>query len=230
MYNRSARFYDLLYEWKDYQSEVSYLRDIIKHHAPEARTILDVACGTGEHAKFLKTDYLIEGIDLESEFLEIARAKNPECKWHQGNMIDFDLGKQFDVVMCLFSSIGFIQMLDNVTKVLANFVRHKTPCGIILVEPWLEPSAWLVGNTYMTTSAKEGIKICRMALNEKEGSLSKFTHHYLVADQCGVQYFSETHLMGLFTSDEMNQAFSAANLNTIFDSQGLNGMGLYIGR
>jgi ubiquinone/menaquinone biosynthesis C-methylase UbiE len=30
----------------------------------KARQILDVACGTGEHAKFLKRHYAVDGIDL----------------------------------------------------------------------------------------------------------------------------------------------------------------------
>jgi len=49
----SAELYDAIYSFKNYSGECDRLRSLINQFAPGARTILDVACGTGEHAKFL---------------------------------------------------------------------------------------------------------------------------------------------------------------------------------
>ncbi|HAC47334.1 MAG TPA: SAM-dependent methyltransferase, partial [Chloroflexi bacterium] len=50
MYDKSARIYDLLYVGsgiKDYPAEAAELHRIIQEACPTAKTLLDVACGTG---------------------------------------------------------------------------------------------------------------------------------------------------------------------------------------
>jgi len=54
MFLESPELYDAIYHFKNYGRECEILREIINAAVPGARTILDVACGTGEHAKFLK--------------------------------------------------------------------------------------------------------------------------------------------------------------------------------
>ena len=50
MFNRTAKFYDMIYAFKDYQAEVVKIRDRLRAEHPGAKSILDVACGSGEHA------------------------------------------------------------------------------------------------------------------------------------------------------------------------------------
>ncbi|TSA50235.1 class I SAM-dependent methyltransferase, partial [archaeon] len=65
-----------------------------------------MACGTGKHIEYLKDQFEIEGLDISREMLEIAHVRNPNVTFHQADMTDFDLGKKFDVITCLFSAIG----------------------------------------------------------------------------------------------------------------------------
>src|SRR6476620_1453307 len=109
MFTKSARIYDALYAWKDYAVEAQRLRDIIQGRGlSDGATLLDVACGTGAHIAHLKQYYLVEGLDLDPVLLEVARERNPEIVFHQGDMAHFKLGRRFDVVTCLFSSIGYV--------------------------------------------------------------------------------------------------------------------------
>ena len=68
----SSELYDAIYHFKDYAHESERLRVLIDDAVPGARTILDVACGTGEHAKFLKRHYRVDGIDLNESYLRAA--------------------------------------------------------------------------------------------------------------------------------------------------------------
>ena len=75
MFAKTAEFYDLVYSFKDYQSEAAKIRELIIQNHPLAKTILDVACGTAEHARFLSKEFLIDGIDLQPEFIAAASKK-----------------------------------------------------------------------------------------------------------------------------------------------------------
>jgi SAM-dependent methyltransferase len=110
---QSAGFYDLLNRQKDYAAEVAYLAARIEQHkqAPGNR-LLDVACGTGQHIYFLQTSMKCEGLDIDSEFLDICTVKLPGMKFHLGDMTNFQLPDKFDVVTCLFSSIGYVKTFD----------------------------------------------------------------------------------------------------------------------
>jgi ubiquinone/menaquinone biosynthesis C-methylase UbiE len=105
MFTQSAAFYDLIYSWKNYRQEVDHLLGIIRARVPEPETILDVACGTGEHLRYLP-DFDRTGLDLDPKLLGVARRKLPDVAFILADMRAFDLSRQFDVAVCLFSAIG----------------------------------------------------------------------------------------------------------------------------
>lgn len=64
MFAKSARFYDALYSWKDYDGETAHLHELIQERMPGANTLLDVACGPGKHLENLRSHYDVEGLEL----------------------------------------------------------------------------------------------------------------------------------------------------------------------
>jgi hypothetical protein len=66
-----------------------------------------------------------------------------------------------------------------------------------------------------------------MAVAEQQDSLSVEIIHYLIGTKQGISHFSERHELGLFTVEEMKNAFSEAGLIAQFDDYGLTGRGLY---
>ena len=119
MFTDTAEFYDLFYEEKDYAGEVRRLREIVEARAPGARTLLDVACGTGMHLAELRAQYRVEGVDLDEGLLAVAAKRLPDVPMHAGDMRAFDLGRRFDVVTCLFSSIGYVRTTDGLRSAVA---------------------------------------------------------------------------------------------------------------
>lgn len=118
MFSKSAQLYDILYSFKDYPAKSLMIIDLVQKEMPDARTVLDVACGTAEHDKHLSQKYLVDGLDLDPEFVRIAARKNPQGSFVHADMRNFDLGKTYDVILCLFSSIGYVKTLDNVIQAL----------------------------------------------------------------------------------------------------------------
>lgn len=230
MFSKTAAWYDALYSSKDYQKESDLVIRLIQEKHPSAKTVLDVACGTAEHDKYLSRVYQVDGMDINPEFIDIAREKNPAGRYHCADMIDFDLHKTYDVVLSLFSAIGYVKTLDNMIRTLRSFKRHLNPGGIIIVEPWLTPEAWNPeGNPFMVTAETDTAKICRMNSSERVENLSIFNFHYLIGTTTGVEHITERHELGLFTVEQMQDAFSQAGLAVSYDSEGLTGRGVYVG-
>lgn len=230
MFKKSAHLYDILYSFKDYPAESQKIIGLIQNEMPGAQTLLDVACGTAEHDKYLSHQYQVDGLDLDPEFVRIAAEKNPQGSFYHADMRDFDLGKTYDVILCLFSSIGYVKTLTNVIQTLACFKRHLNQSGVILVEPWFTPDVWQVGSMHMLPAETDDLKVCRINTSSREGNISILDFHYLVGTDEKVEYFTERHELGLFTVEEMMTAFSDSGLDVRYDPDGLTGRGLFIAK
>ena len=234
MFSKSARLYDLIYgQFKDYAEESRRIAALLERLHPEAETVLDVGCGTGEHARFLREahGYRVDGVDLEPECVRIAAEKCPEGRFVCGDMTTFVLERRYDAVLCLFSSIGYSRSLDGVGRALARFREHLAPGGVVVVEPWIEPDAWQEGRVHMHTAESDEEKVCRMGHASRYGKVSVLTFHYLLGRESGIEHFTEVHEMGLFTREELESGFREASLEVVeYDPEGLIGRGLFVAR
>jgi SAM-dependent methyltransferase len=199
MYERSTRFYDRLYSWKDYRAEVERVRELLRtHQRSSGRRLLDVACGTGLHLAHLRETHDVEGVDANDEMLRIARERCPGVPFHRGDMRSFDLGSRFDAVTCLFSSIGYLRTTEDLASTFRTFARPD-------------------------------LKICRMNSNRFDGRVSVMDMHHLVGTPEGTEHFVERHELTSFTPDEIGDAIRSAGLEALYDPVGLMKRGLHLG-
>ncbi len=233
MFSKSAELYDKIYfEFKDYKAEAQKINDLLTSEHSSARTLLDVACGTGEHARILPDQhgFKVDGIDLDDKLISLAKRKNPEGNFCCADMVNFDLAKTYDVVMCLFSSIGYVKTLDRVTSALERFSAHTNEGGLILVEPWFSPGELQPGKNFVTTAQTEELSVARMGYSHVQDRISTLHFEYLIGTPGKIDHEIEEHELGLFTVDEMNQCFKDAGLVAAFDEEGISGRGLYTAR
>jgi SAM-dependent methyltransferase len=231
MFSKTAKYYDQIYSFKDYDAEADAIRSILKREHPAARTILDVGCGTGEHARRLATDFEVDGIDLEPEFITIAKSKVASGAFTVADMRQFALEKQYDAVLCLFSSIGYLLQETEVTQALTSFANHLARGGVILVEPWFTPDAWHTGKPWLTPPVDlPELKICRMNVSDRRGDISLLHFHYLIGTPSGVEHVEEEHELALYSVDQLLKCFRLAGLVASRDPIGFSGRGLYVAR
>jgi len=191
---------------------------------------LDVACGTGRHIEYLKPHFDVEGLDIFEEFLELARQRNPNIRFHHADMMDFDLGHEFDVVTCLFSSIGYVRTLDNLHRAVGCMAHHLVPGGVLVIEPWFTPDAWKPGTVHAILIDEPALKIARVNTSFSVGRLSYFDLHYLIGTPEGTEHVVEHHELGLFDGDEMCVALADVGLEVSHDGEGSTGRGLFVAR
>lgn len=233
MFSSTADLYDVVYgSFKDYGAEATKVAALIRGALPNAASVLDVACGTGEHARLLseRAGFSVDGLDLDRDMVGIAQSKNPSGRFTVGDMTEFELGRTYDVVLCLFSSIGYLRTLENVVSALSAFRRHLAPGGVVIVEPWFQPSEIQSPTVRQMIVEQAGLVVVRMSHMVRDDRISRLRFDYLVGRPEGIEHFSEMHEMGLFTVAEMLDCFAAAGLEVSHDPVGLIGRGLYVGR
>jgi ubiquinone/menaquinone biosynthesis C-methylase UbiE len=233
MFAKTAEWYDAVYDFKDYAAEAGKLRGLIQQHKQSpGKRLLDVACGTGRHIELLRADYDCEGLDLEPELLKVARQRLPDVPLHQGDMTNFDLGRRFDIVTCLFGAIAYVETVERLRAAIAAMVRHLVSGGVLIVEPFISPDNFGSGRLGFRSVEQADLMIARMTDSRVEDRMAVMVVHYLVGiPGQGVQYFAEDHRLGLFMPEETEEAFTASGLSVIYDPVGFEQMarGLFVG-
>jgi SAM-dependent methyltransferase len=231
-YSSAAEFYDLLYSGrKDYAAEAPVIAGLIRERAPAAKTVLDVACGTGRHAEELtKLGFAVDGIDLEPQFIGIAALRNPAGRFDVADMATFELGRKYDAILCMFSAIGYVLTVEALNATVKRFAAHLSPGGVMIVEGWFEPGQLTHRKVDAFAQAANGVAVGRMARTYVEGKISRLEFNYLIGRAEGVEHRSETHRLGLFTQDEMESAFRSAGLRVERRRGVMRDRGVYVGQ
>jgi SAM-dependent methyltransferase len=230
VFSRTAHLYDAIYAFKDYAAEAAEVRGLVQERAPGARTLLDVACGTGKHLAELRAWYEVEGVDVDPALLAIARDRLPGVPLHEGDMVDLDLGRAFDVVTCLFSSIGYVVTRERLAAACAALARHVAPGGLLVVEPWLTPDVFVPHHVGAVFVDEPELKVARMNAPLVLTEPLVVEMHYLVGTPAGVEHLVERHELGMFTREEYVGAAAAAGLEAEWLDGGPMGRGLVMGR
>ena len=131
-YEKLDRFYDAA--MGDRTEMASHIRRLIRRHKPRAKTLLELACGTGAILKILAKSYDVAGLDLSPQMLSLARKKLPHVRFYLKDMVSFNLEKKFDVIICVFDSINHVLKFADWQKVFRNAARHLEHDGLFLFD------------------------------------------------------------------------------------------------
>ncbi|MFJ2173620.1 class I SAM-dependent methyltransferase [Streptomyces sp. NPDC087851] len=228
-----APLYEAIYlgRGKDYATEAATVVGLVKERNPGASDLLDVGCGPGTHLHhFARAFDRVEGADLAEPMIRHARQRLPEVPFHRADMRDFDLGRRFDAVTCLFSAVGNIRGVDELRATLRCLRRHLRPGGVLVVEPWWFPDTFVDGHVGGDVVEFEGTRLSRVSYTVGEGDISRMTVHYVVARTGeGIWHFTDEHAMALFPRETYLTAFQEAGLDAELLDLGNGGPGAFVG-
>ena len=215
-FEHTAEVYDLLYAatGKDYAAEAADLHALIQSLRPGAATLLDVACGTGAHLAHLRRWYAVTGVDIEPNMLAVARRRCPDVDLVEADMRDMALGRRFDAVTCLFSSVAYG---DDLAGAVAAMAAHAAPGGVVVVDGWIRPERWLdpaPPHPLMARSEDGSLAVSRMGASTTDGRRTRLDLQYLIG-RTGepTEHVVEQHDLVLYRDDEYRAAFAAAGLS-----------------
>ncbi|MEK6939763.1 MAG: class I SAM-dependent methyltransferase [Nanoarchaeota archaeon] len=205
LYREFAQYYDKIYAKRNYLKEVSFIDSIIKKHN-RGKSILEVACGTGNHTKLLlKKGYSVVGIDKNKQMLNLAKKKLPQVEFKQGDMRDFNLNKKFDAVLCLFTVINYNLTTAGVIKSLQNFKRHLKEKGVIIFDAPLPQK-----HSYHADFLDKDSVVLYTRDDTKR--ISNFFIYWMFRKKGKVEVLRDSHPLRFYTLKEISQAITKAGL------------------
>ncbi|MFL5736557.1 MAG: class I SAM-dependent DNA methyltransferase [Actinomycetota bacterium] len=228
---RSAELYEFIHDANRARADADRLHEMIREVNPDARSLLDVACGTGWHLERLRDWYAVEGVDASPAMLEIAGRRLGDVSLHLGDMRSFELGKRFDVVTCLSSSIAHMRTGEDLRRAVRTMARHLTEGGLLVLEPWDFPEASRDERPWVHTVEWDDRSVILMETTTLDGQLWRQDTHLLLWRHGGpIEHLLERTTLGAFTKDDHVRALEEAGLSVRFDESGLLGRGLFLGR
>jgi SAM-dependent methyltransferase len=136
----TSRVYDLLYQAKDYRAETEYLIALLAEHHDDARTVLDLGCGTGRHAENLIARGLeVTGVELSPQMATRARGV-PGLDVVEGDVRDVRLNRRFDAVLALFHVVSYQTTVEDLQRTFATAAAHLGRGGLFIFDVWSTPA------------------------------------------------------------------------------------------
>jgi SAM-dependent methyltransferase len=222
--------YDLLYHDKDYEAECDLLEEVFQRYAQgSVETVLDLGCGTGNHAIPLsRRGYQIVGVDRSADMLSHAREKikanfltqTPEIPiFIEGDVRSVDVGQQFDAVLMMFAVLGYQLTNQDVSAALGTVQKHLKPGGLFVCDVWYGPAVLAIrpSERVKVIPTEEG-KLIRVA----SGILNIYQHlcevRYQLRWLSGNQVVSEaeeSHQMRYFFPQELSLFLNQAQMDLV---------------
>ncbi|MHB8843608.1 MAG: class I SAM-dependent DNA methyltransferase [Nitrospirota bacterium] len=149
IFNNYARYYDLLYKDKHYAEEALHVHQLISKYAPGARSVLELGCGTGMHARALaEMGYTLHGVDQSTEMLEAAsrrrmsmdKASSSRLSFSAGDIRSVRLSGTFDAVISLFHVVSYQTTDADLAAAVSTAKHHLNAGGVFLFDCWHGPA------------------------------------------------------------------------------------------
>lgn len=141
--NLYARHYDLMYGKKDYAAEVDFYHALIRKYAPRtARRVVSFGAGTLNHEmRLARRGFVIDGVELSSEMVRLARKKIAAEKLKNirvmhGDMRSFKSAPRYDIALSMFNAVSYCDGLKELKKVMLSASHTLKPGGIFIFDFW----------------------------------------------------------------------------------------------
>jgi SAM-dependent methyltransferase len=231
-YAKFATFYDQI--MGDRTVDVQRIREYIRRYLPSADSLLELGCGTGAVLAEFAPDLMITGVDRSPDMLAVAAGRVPRARLVESDITAFDLGAQFDVVICIFDTLNHLPSFEAWLALFDRVHEHLAPGGIFAFDVntvgrlrrlWQEPAFAqdFGGHTVIMDVAPGGgdLSLWQVRIFERLAD-DHFRLHREVISELGVpldqirqalspgfDLLEETDLDGGQVSDDSNRVFFA---------------------
>lgn len=135
-YELFAEYYDALTDDVDYDARAAYIDRLIRQYKPDARLLVDLACGTGSMTvKFAAMGYDAIGVDISEDMLSKAREKSDGSILYLCQpMQALDMYGTIDAFVCTLDSLNHITDREELVQALGRVSLFLEPDGVFVFD------------------------------------------------------------------------------------------------
>ena len=213
-YSKQADIYDAVMQDVNYELWADFIDAIILKHHPRAKSILELACGTGSISLFLDEleCYDVVGTDKSPQMIEKACKKNKSmfCNvdFKVMDFLDITLDQTFDIVFCVFDSINYLHTEKEILQFLSE-IKQVLDQDSLLIFDFTTPKNSIQAIEYLNNEegyTEDNHRYFRLSSYDADKRIHKneFRIEKLAEDQETVlKQFRETHHQKIYTLQQM---------------------------
>lgn len=131
IYDDSSSFYEELIN--TFRADFEYYNTLLQVLKPTS--ILEIGCGCGRlFGVYEKYCNDVVGVDLSEELVKLAHKKFPNVKVVIGDIISFNLDRDFDLIVISNSLLKHIERNNDRVQVLKNVIKHLSNKGVVSID------------------------------------------------------------------------------------------------
>lgn len=152
---------DVAYNW-DRKPECDFIESCIgRYSQAKARSILDIACGTGIHLReFARRGYEVLGIDGNKEMVDFvlrqaaAEGLNVQCL--RSDINAFNPGRGFGCAICMLDSFRYLLTDEGILSHLNSVAASLEDGGLYIIDLWMPKGDHIGGWEDVSWSERRG--------------------------------------------------------------------------
>lgn len=155
----NSPYYHLLYQQRNEREAQLFLDALNRNFQFQTNhQILDLACGTGRHARYLHSlGAEVTGLDLSTYSIEIAsKFQASGLSFHVQDMREPFGQECYDFVLNLFTSFGYFELDNDNAKVIGNMAQSLKMGGKVIID-YLNPYYMLTHLEPFEFKGRDGI-------------------------------------------------------------------------
>jgi SAM-dependent methyltransferase len=111
-----------------------YVLKPVNEYLKHAKKILEIGCGPGEVLVNLPKRYLIYGLDITKDYIEVCKRKIPRGKFFVSSMHNFKIPEKFDVIFSANDAINFLKDFDQWKSTFRTVSEHLNSDGLFIFD------------------------------------------------------------------------------------------------
>lgn len=211
-----AEYYDDLMAGVPYRLWVNYIEDILTRLDYKPRTILDVACGTGNVSEILASrGYEVVGTDIAADMIEVAKTKKGGVEYHVQDIAELDLGRKFDLVISLFDSLNYVTDPQHLARGIKRVGEHTMDGGLFIFDV---NTIYALSNHFfdqMNLSSDHYPHYVWKSEYDHSTRLCRVDMTFEVIEDGKPRQFKEVHMQRGYTLEELSRMLSEAGFEVV---------------
>lgn len=224
-----AKYYDDMYQNKDYLKETDLIEEVFSRFSPHpVKTVLSLGCGTCTYEiELAKRGYVVTGIDISADMLKLAKEKITEAGvTDQITLIESDIrtlpemDQKYDAAIMMFNIAGYQRTTTDMAQVSSGVSTRIKDGSVFLFDAWYGPAVILDPPTDRTKIIEkpDGTKLTRITRGSLDEANKLVKIQFEVIDEQGGQPkadITEDHPMRYWDIDELNSALREGGLKLL---------------